>query len=165
MTQIKDFVTGHQNKPNGKARCTLVNSFSAKDQRFLQELADSLHLRATWDETDEYGQPQVVLAFDMEGVSVDGDKAEKPDAEEEEEDDEEWQSEDDGEDEGDLAIQRVFAKYEKAKVVENTTEDFEESYEEKLREKLVDWKRNYYKVRLQISTVSTMTHLCRVSWR
>lgn len=121
-----------------------MNHFSAKDQRFLQELADSLHLKATWDETDEYGQPQVVLAFDMEGVSENGDGAEEEG--QDEGDDEEWASEDEN-DEGNLAIQRVFAKYDKAKIVQNTTEDFEEDYEEKLKEKLVEWKRNYYKVR------------------
>jgi 5'-3' exoribonuclease 1 len=143
LVQVRKFVTAHQSKPSANDKCAFVNSFSAKDQRFLQELADSLHLRATWDETDEYGQPQVVLRFDMEGVSEDGNEAEK--GENGEEEDDEWQSED-GDDEGDVAIQRVFAKYDKAKVVENTSEDFEESYEEKLKEKLVEWKRGYYKV-------------------
>jgi 5'-3' exoribonuclease 1 len=140
FNQIKKFVTHHQNKPSPSDRCTIVNTLSARDRRFLQELTDSLHLRATWDETDEYGQPLVVLTFDLEGVSED----EGEDVEE----DGEWES-DEANGEGDVAIQRVLQKYEKAKVVENTVEDFEESYEQKLKEKLDDWKRGYYKVSLE----------------
>lgn len=152
LNQIRKFVNKHQTNPTKSDRCAFVNSFSAKDQRFLQELADSLHLHTTWDETDEYGQHQVVLTFNLEGVSEAGTDEHSqngaPEADEEEEDEEEWQSES-SDDEGDLAIQRVFAKYDKAKVVENVTEDFEESYEEKLKEKLDQWKREYYKVRLR----------------
>jgi 5'-3' exoribonuclease 1 len=140
FNQIKKFVTHHQTKPSPSDRCTIVNTLSARDRRFLQELTDSLHLRATWDETDEYGQPLVVLTFDLEGVSED----EGEDVEE----DGEWES-DEANGEGDVAIQRVLQKYEKAKVVENTVEDFEESYEQKLKEKLDDWKRGYYKVSLE----------------
>ena len=147
LNQIKKFVTKHQAKPNAKERCEIVNAFSARDQRFLQELADSLRLHTTWDEVDGYGQPLVVLTFDMEGVSEDGttseEDKEKRAGEEEEEDD--WQSDQEA-DEGDLAIQRVFAKYDKAKVVENTVEDFEQNYEETMRVKLEESKRTYYKV-------------------
>ncbi|GFZ49564.1 5'-3' exoribonuclease 2 [Saitozyma sp. JCM 24511] len=142
FNQIKKFVTHHQTKPSPSDRCTIVNTLSARDRRFLQELADSLHLRATWDETDEYDQPLVVLTFDLEGVSED----EGEDVEE----DGEWES-DEANGEGDVAIQRVLQKYEKAKVVENTVEDFEESYEQKLKEKLDDWKRGYYKEKLEIN--------------
>lgn len=110
----------------------------------MQELADSLHLHTTWDETDEYGQPQVVLTFNLEGVSEAGNAEGQNEGEEVEENDEEWQSE--SEDEGDVAIQRVFAKYDKAKVVENTVEDFEEHYEDKIKAKMDEWKRDYYKV-------------------
>ena len=147
LNQIKTFVTKHQAKPTPKERCTFVNSFSARDRRFIQELADSLHLHTTWDEVDDYGQNLVVLTFDMEGVSEDGTDAEavKENGEDDEEEDEsEWSSEEDSE--GDVAIQRVFQKYDKAKVVENVVEDFEDSYEEKMKEKMAEWKRQYYKV-------------------
>ncbi len=80
----------------------------------------------------------------MEGLSEDGEAEEDIDGEDEEEEDE-WQSEDE-EAEGDVAVQRVFSKYDKAKVVDNTVEDFEDSYEEKMKENLDDWKRSYYKV-------------------
>lgn len=141
---MKKFVNKHQAKPTSGDRCVFVNTFSAKDQRFLQELSDDLHLHTTWDETDDYGQPIVAMTFNLEGVSEDG-------TAEEEEQDGEWQSEDEAEDEGDVAIQRVFAKYAKAKVVENTVENFEEHYEETMKEKLEEWKRGYYKVRRDLS--------------
>lgn len=80
----------------------------------------------------------MVLTFDLEGVSEDevegnGDESE-----------EEWASEE--EDEGDVAIERVFKKYERAKVVDNIMEDFETSYEDTLKEKMTEWKKRYYKV-------------------
>jgi 5'-3' exoribonuclease 1 len=155
FNQIKKFVTKHQAKPSASDRCTIVNSLSARDRRFLQEVVDSLHLRATWDEADDYGQPLVVLSFDLEGVSesegeedgaADGVADGVADGEEGDGEEGEWESEEaDGE--GDLAIQRVLQKYEKAKVVENTVEDFEESYDQKLKVKMDEWKRRYYKVR------------------
>jgi 5'-3' exoribonuclease 1 len=145
--QVKEFVEKHQSKPNAKDRLTIVNTISARDRRFVQELADSLHLRTTWDEVDDYGQSLIVLCFDMEGLSVDGEgEGDAPDGEANDavEEDGEWESEA-GDAEGDLAIQRVFAKYQKAKVVDNTEEDF--SREETMKQKMDDWKKTYYKVR------------------
>ena len=114
----------------------------------MQELADSLHLRATWDEVDSYGQPLVVLSFDMEGVSEDGTASEGEGADKgEAAEDGEWESEiGEAEGEGDIALNRVFGKYEKAKVVENTVDDFEATYEETMKQKIHEWKQNYYKV-------------------
>ena len=141
MNDIRAFVGNHQGKPNASDKCTFVNTLSARDRRFVQELADALRLHATWEEVDEYGQPLVVLSFDMEGLSEAEETDEDGDQDEEEGD---WQSEDE-EGEGDAAVQRVFRKYDRAKIVENTEEDFEEAYEEKIKENLVDWKRRYYK--------------------
>lgn len=143
LNQIKKFVTKHQAKPSASDRCTFVNNLSARDRRFVQELADMLNLHATWDEVNDYGQTLVVLSFNMEGVSEDGEIENDVDGVEEDGD---WQSED-NEAEGDLAISRVFGKYDKAKVVENTVEDFEDSYEEKMQENMEEWKRRYYKAR------------------
>ncbi len=136
-------MTKHQAKPKAEDRLSLVNNFSARERRFVQELADSLRLHLTWDEVDEYSQPLAVLSFNMEGVSEDGNEGETDQAVEDETG---WEDEQDAEGEGNVAIQRVFEKYNKAKVVENTTEDFEEDYEEKLKEKMNDWKKGYYKV-------------------
>ncbi|WWC63302.1 uncharacterized protein I303_105902 [Kwoniella dejecticola CBS 10117] len=147
LNQVKQFVSKHQSKPSPSDRCVLVNNFTARDQRFVQELGDELHLVTTWDEVDDYGQNLVVMTFNLEGVSEDGGSAEADN----EADGEEWESEEEDEDsEGALAIQRVFAKYNKAKVVENVVEDFEEAYEEKMKENLDDWKKRYYKEKLEI---------------
>ncbi|KAK4688987.1 5'-3' exoribonuclease 1, partial [Tremellales sp. Uapishka_1] len=142
LVDIKKFVTKHLTKPTTSDRCVLVNNFSARDQRFVQELADSLHLHLTWDEVDEYGQKLAILTFDMEGVSEDG-------VEEQEDGEEEWEEENDGE--GEMAIKRVFDKYSKAKVVENTVDDFEDHYEESIKQKMVEWKKRYYKEKLEIN--------------
>lgn len=146
LNKIKKFVTEHQSKPSAKDSLSIVNDLSARDRRFVQDLADSLRLRLTWDQVDDYGQPLAVFSFDMEGVSEDGDAESENEAEvvEANDNDEEWKSESD--DEGKIALRRVFEKYSKAKVVDNTVEDFENSYEETLKEKMNEWKRTYYKV-------------------
>ncbi|KAK8854783.1 hypothetical protein IAR55_003522 [Kwoniella newhampshirensis] len=146
LDQIRKFVTKHQAKPTSDDHCTIVNDLSARDRRFVQELADELHLHTTWDEVDDYGQPIVSLSFNMEGVSEGGSEADG------EEGEEEWESEEEGEQsEGDLAIQRVLQKYNKAKVVDNIVEDFEEAYEDKLKENMDEWKKRYYKEKLEIN--------------
>jgi 5'-3' exoribonuclease 1 len=119
--KVKTFVEEKQD------RLALVNTLNARDRRFLQELADELHLRLVWDETDDYGQPLAVLTLDTEP---------------EEDDEDGWEDENESE----LAIGRVLQKYAKAKVVPNIEEDFESSYEETLRKKMDEWKQGYYKV-------------------
>ena len=141
--RIKEFVLRHSAKPTPGDKLILVNKISARDRRFIQELADSLHLYATWDGVNERDEPVVTFSFDMEGISEDGTV--------DEQEGDEWESEGD---EGDLAIQRVLNKYEKAKIVENTVEDYEEAYEEKIEQKMKDWKRDYYKASV-ISIEST----------
>lgn len=164
LNQIKTFVTKHQSKPKAEDRLPLVNNFSARERRFVQELADSLRLNLTWDEVDAYGQSLAVLSFNMEGVSEDGDAVE-----EEGEGEEEWESDGETNNEGDVAIQRVFEKYNKAKVVENTVDDFEEDYEATLKGKMSDWKKEYYKVRCVSRCIERFADdvfiLGRISWR
>jgi 5'-3' exoribonuclease 1 len=143
-TSLKKFVSKNKSKPTATDRWTWPNDLAARDRRFLQELSDDLHLHLTWDETDDYGQNIIVATFNMEGVSEDGEEEEAEGAEE----DGEWSdaAEDQQEDEGDVAIQRVLTKYDKAKVVENVDENWEDTYEEKMKVKLEEWKKTYYKV-------------------
>lgn len=141
LDQVKEFVKQHESKTSATNRLTFVNKLSARDRRFVQELADALHLRATWDEVDDYGQSLIVLSFHEDGAALEGEQTNGE--EQDEEQDGDWES-DAGE--ADLAIQKVFAKYDKAKVIENTEDDFEQTYEEKLKEKMEDWKKTYYKV-------------------
>lgn len=139
LHQIKTFVTKHQKHPKAEDRLQFVNTMPARDRKFVQDLADTLHLLCTWDEVDDYGQPLVTLSFNMDEIDIESPA---------EEEDEEWESEEDPE--GSAAIQRVFAKYDKAKVVENYLEDAEESLDEKVDKKMAEWKRSYYKEKLEI---------------
>ena len=67
-------------------------------------------------------------------------------AEDEEDDgDDAWEDEDD--EESRAAVDRVLAKYEKAKVADNDQPgDFDARYEQSMIDKMDEWKRNYYKV-------------------
>ena len=151
VTLVRGFVLENKKKPSSAARLELVNSFSPADQAFLKNLAESLHLVVRWDETDDYGQSLAVLTFDLEGVS-DDEVDSTPDEERDGED--EWQDEADAEeeaDEGELAIERVLNKYAKAKVVEQPLDEYEQDHEEKLKAQFEEWKRTYYKSKLEIS--------------
>jgi 5'-3' exoribonuclease 1 len=145
LNALKTFVSTHQSKPSAKDRWTWPNDLGTRDRRFLQELADDLHIHLTWDEQDDYGQNLIVATFNMEGVSED--ESEESGGEEADGD---WSDEQTEavkeEDESAVAIKRVLAKYEKAKVVDNVEDNWEESYEEKLKAKMEDWKKTYYKV-------------------
>lgn len=165
LKQIQAFVTKHQSRPSPKDRLEIVNTLPERDRQFVQELADALHLRCTWDEEDSYGQPLIVLGFNVEPAeekqdkskagedegkaSEDEGKTEQADGNDEEGSESEWESEEDLESQA--AIQRVFNKYDKAKVVDNDLEDFETSYEDKLNEKLIETKKKYYKEKLDIN--------------
>lgn len=142
LDNIKTFVKKHQHHPTAADRLTLINELGERDRTFVQDIADDLHLRCTWDEVDDYGQPLIVLSFDTDALSEPGEGSEEAA-------DEEWESEEDTE--SDLAIQRVFDKFAKAKIVDNDLEDAGQSFEEKMNEKIAEWKRNYYKEKLEIN--------------
>lgn len=140
LDQVKTFVNKHQRRPSPEDRLTLVNELGERDRTFIQDLADDLHLRCTWDEVDDYGQPLIVLSFDVDALSESGEGEDAAD--------EEWESEEDTE--SAMAIQRVLDKFAKAKIVDNDLEDAGESFEEKMNEKIAEWKRGYYKEKLNI---------------
>jgi 5'-3' exoribonuclease 1 len=129
---VQDFVLAHP-KPTASALLVLTQRFSAKDRRILQALADDLLLDLAWDQTDKDDQPIVVATFQaaiVDGVS-----------------DEDSSS---AGGEGDEATQRVLAKWDKAKVVSDDGEaDAEEAYERKVADALEEWKRGYYKEKLE----------------
>ncbi|WVQ81858.1 hypothetical protein IAT38_003985 [Cryptococcus sp. DSM 104549] len=147
LNKIRSFVQKHQAKPSATDRLTLVDTQVARDNAFIKELADELHIHTTWGELDDYGQSLIVFTFNMEGVSEDGS------ADEEGKEDGEWESEEseESESEGDLAIQRVFQKYTKATVVDDIPEDFEESYENRVKDSMDAWKKTYYHDKLEIN--------------
>lgn len=124
---------------------SLVNNFPAREREFIKRLAEDLHLHLTWDEYDEQDQNIVVWRFSGEppltdeqinddGVVEDGDGV-----------DDEWEDEDD--EESRAAVDRVLARYEKAKVMEDDEDGgFDARYESSVKEKMDEWKRGYYKV-------------------
>ncbi|OBZ66144.1 5'-3' exoribonuclease 1 [Grifola frondosa] len=125
--QVKAFVLARRNltaiEHAGRSPLTMPNSFPARDRQFIAKLAEDLHLSLAWDEYDEQDQNLVTWRF--------------PD-----EDDEESRA----------AVDRVLNKYEKAKVMEDDKEgDFDRRYEMSLKDKMDEWKRTYYKGKLEIS--------------
>lgn len=121
--------------PTPGAQVQFPAVYPARDRRFLQDLANALHLSIAFDEFDDNDEPVIVLRFDedvfasmMEELSLNG----------KEEEGGEWKD----------AVDRVLKKYEKAQTLEDQSEsDFEEAYEAKLKEKMHVWKKEYYQVR------------------
>lgn len=151
FAKIKAFVKNAIADPSSSEKLEFVNDFPARDRRFLQELGDALHLEVAWDEADEYGQNLVVLRptpLDA-AAATNGNTEEKVEtAEEDATSDENEEESSEPDHESKAAIERVLNKYQQAKVVDDTVEDFEESYEAKLQGKLEEWKHDYYKTKL-----------------
>lgn len=121
----------------------MVNDFPARDRQFISNLAQDLHLNTTWDEYDEKDRNLVIWRFpgELDEPVPESGPASGND------DDEEWEDEED--EESRAAVDRVLAKYEKAKVMEDDKEgDFDARHEASIKDKMDEWKRNYYRVRL-----------------
>ncbi len=142
FVKVKNFVEDNKAETTSDAKLEFKNTFPARDRRFIQELCDALNVQLAWDEVDEEGKGLIVVR-----PGTDGGSATPPSGA----DDEEGYETDEEDEESNEAINRVFAQYEKAKVVDNAVEDFEESYEAKLKEKMDDWKKGYYTEKLEFS--------------
>lgn len=134
----------------------MPNNFAAADRAFINKLAEDLHLYVTWDEYDEEDELQNIVTWRFPGEleqPVPEDGAEAPNGSgtpaEDDENDEAWEDEDD--EESKAAVDRVLAKYSKAKVSEPDQEgDFDARYELSVQEKMNEWKRGYYKVPIRL---------------
>jgi 5'-3' exoribonuclease 1 len=98
----------------------LPSDLNAADRKFVTDMADALGLDYR-TVTDETGEKRLQLHF-------------KEDFEPEEE--------------GEEAMKRVFKKYDRAQVSEQTVEEAEVSMEKKYQQKFEEWKDAYYKVAL-----------------
>lgn len=127
------------------ARLELLNDFPARDREFIIRLSTDLHLELAWDDYNDDDENIVTFSLPR---SQEEPEANAADGEEGNEDD--WMSEEEDE-EARKAVDRVLDKYEKAKVVEHADKDFDERYELALKEKMDEWKRLYYKGKLEIS--------------
>jgi 5'-3' exoribonuclease 1 len=103
----------------------LPDTLNAADRKFVTDIADAMNLEHR-SVTDEDGAKHLQLHF-------------KEDFELEEE--------------GEEAMLRIFRKYERAQVSEQTPEEAEAAMERKYQEKFNEWKDKYYKVDRLLSSV------------
>ncbi|KAG6331105.1 hypothetical protein ID866_7983 [Astraeus odoratus] len=150
---IKAFVLENRGKRSGEP-FTMPNTVPARDRKFIAKLSEELHLSVTWDEYDEEDQNLITLRLPnmLEEPVADLDDADA--AEEDDGDGEEWEdvSDDEDDEEARAAIDRVLKKYEKARVVDDDEGGgFDARHEASINEKMTEWKKNYYKEKLNIS--------------
>ncbi|KAH6689568.1 exoribonuclease [Plectosphaerella plurivora] len=100
----------------------LGSGLNAADRKFVQDLAESMHLEWSTKE-DEEGHRHLLIASPLKDGAG---------------------NEDDEEEEGTLALFRVMQHYDKAKIVDVASEDAKKHYEDLYQQKLLGWKTKYY---------------------
>ena len=123
--QVKRYVNS-RNTASGvqQKSLDLSSALNARDRKFVQELAEDLHL--LWKTVgDDEGNRHMRLDFPQK---LEGD---------DDEDDEE-------EEESQIALDRVLKRYENAKLVDVTTEKVKEQMDQKYEQKFQAWKTKYY---------------------
>lgn len=139
------------------ARLALPNTFPARERKFISTLSDDLNLAVAWDEYDDNDQNLVTIRFPGVG-------AEEAEDEGAGDGEGEWEDVDEGDEEGQEAVDRVLKKYAKAPVMNDDEEgDFERRHEQGVKEKMDEWKRNYYTVSaspmaIYLYSVLSVTH-------
>ena len=151
--QVKQFVLDRRNLSSAddqkRAPLTMVNDFPARDRVFITKLAEDLHLTTTWDEYDDEDRNLVTWRFPGELDEPSPESGHPSD----EDNSDDWEDEED--EESRAAVDRVLAKYGKAKVAEDDKEgDFDARHENSIKEKMDEWKRGYYKVRILLLRVN-----------
>lgn len=117
--KIRPYVSKRSNAP-----LDLGKDLKAEDRKFVQDLADSMHLDWSTKE-DEEGHRHLYLSFPPTAAGDDDD-------------------EEDEEEEGNLAAYRVIKTYDKAMVADITAEDAQKNYEKLYQDKYKGWKTKYY---------------------
>lgn len=118
---VKKFVNERPNEP-----LDLSSSLPAADRKFVQDLADSLHIEWRTIENDD-GVRHMQITFPAnQGIDENG---------EEEDEDEESQ----------LAIRRVVKQYDNAQVVDVSKEQAQAEMDRQYELKFQKWKDDYYK--------------------
>ena len=122
--QVKKYVNSRSNDSDApKTSLDLPSSLNARDRKFVQDLADNLHLQWTTVANDE-GDRHLRLDF-----------PEKLEGNEENEDEDE---------EASIALLRVLKRYDTGKVVDITAEEVQEQMDKKYEGKFQGWKNKYY---------------------
>lgn len=114
--KIRPFISNRADQP-----LDLGADLKAADRKFVQDLADAMHIDWSTKE-DEQGVRHLTLTFPSRGNDAD----------------------DEEEEEGNLAVYRVMKSYDKAIVVDFTSEDAHKQYEQVYQEKYQGWKTKYY---------------------
>jgi 5'-3' exoribonuclease 1 len=99
----------------------LGKDLKAADRKFVQDLADTLHVEWLTKEDDE-GDRHLFIQLPPSPETDDGDD----------------------EEEGNLAFYRVMRQYDKAVVVDVTAEEAQANYEKVYQQKYLGWKTKYY---------------------
>ena len=124
--QVKKYVNSRANDPSvPKASFDLPPNLNARDRKFIQELAEDLHLQWKSVANDE-GEKHLQLDFPRK---LQGDK-DDVDVEDEE---------------ASIALLRVIKRYDNAKIVDVTAEEVQEQVNKKYEEQFQTWKNKYYK--------------------
>ena len=124
--EVKKYVNSRTDASIGLQKSLdLPSTLNAHDRKFVQELAEDLRLQ--W-KTVEDGQGDRHMRLDFP-QKLQGD---------DEEDDEE-------DEESQIALNRVFKRYDTAKVVDTTPEEVQEQMDKKYEQKFQAWKTKYYK--------------------
>lgn len=139
--QVKEFLEQAVLAPNSGAVLQFPATYPARDRRFLQDLADQLHLSIAFDEYNDKEEPIITLRLAEDMVHMmtaeEEDLADGIDQIDLEDEGDEWRE----------AINRVLDKYEKAPVIPDRTEaEFEEQYAAQFQQKMDSWKKDYYHV-------------------
>ena len=128
--KVKQFVNnGSSNQSGLKASLDLPPTLNAADRKFVEELAEDLHLQ--WNSiADEQGNRHLRLDF--------------PNKLEGDEDDEDVEDE-----EASLALLRVIKRYDNAKIVDITSDEVQQQMDKKYEEKFHGWKNKYYESKFE----------------
>ncbi|KAJ9477665.1 5'-3' exoribonuclease 1 [Pseudozyma hubeiensis] len=163
--KVHAFVMAQRHDPAGAPKELMVPAdLPNKDKRFLEDLASSLKLRASFNKMDPASQiPAITLSFPSIAPE-DDDTDDGPS--DEDGDDEDHDSDEDAtteqiaagkkstgaKSEADVAVDRVLGRYLKAKVDTASDEegDPEEDYKKRLDAQMTAWKKDYYKEKLEI---------------
>jgi 5'-3' exoribonuclease 1 len=132
--KIKSYVENYLSTKDTTAPFDLPTTLKAADRKFVQDLADSLHLQWKTVQTDD-GDRYLQLSFPprlVEDIKDDNDESDESTDEESEK-----------------AILRVLQKYENAKIVDISPEEAQSAMDKKYDEKFQAWKNQYYTTKFE----------------
>ncbi|KAG6832742.1 hypothetical protein H0H87_000591 [Tephrocybe sp. NHM501043] len=152
--QVKAFVLDDRRIASSahtrSARLVMPNDFPARERKFIEKLAEDLHLSVRWDEYDEQDVNLVTWRFpsayeepapaETNGTATPNGKSEGEEGD--------WEDIEEEDEESQAAVDRVLKKYEKAHVAQDDEGGgFDERHARSIKEKMDEWKRGYYRVR------------------